>query len=201
MAFIDTVTPADSKTDVREMYERQQSFYGYVPNYAKVFSLRPEVLARWGRLLAEIRRPMSDRLFELATFVAAIELKNSACSLAHGQQLSKFISRESIQSLAMGHIPATLSKAESVVVEFSRKIARDASTVSPLDVEALKQQGYSDGEVFDIVTTVAGRAFLTKILDSLGVETDNTANDLAESFKSALIVGRPICETPVEVLE
>jgi len=159
------------------------------------------VLARWGRLLAEIRRPMSDRLFELATFVAAIELKNSACALAHGQQLSKFIDQESIQSLAAGHIPTALSKAESAVVEFSRKIARDASTVSSQDVETLKQQGFSDGEVFDIVSTVAGRAFLTKILDSLGVEMDCSAYDMAEPFRNALTVGRPICEAPVEIID
>ena len=201
MAFIGTVKPADSSAEVRTMYERQQSFYGYVPNYAKVFSHRPEVLARWGRLLAEIRRPMSDRIFELATFVAAIELKNTACALAHGQKLSEFMGRESVQSLAAGDIPKALSKTESVIVEFSRKIARDASTISSEDVEKLKQQGISDGEVFDIVTTVAGRAFLTKILDSLGVEMDSCANDMAEPFRNALTVGRPICAAPVEVIE
>ena len=58
MAFIDTIPAQQSTGEVKTMYERQQSAYGYVPNYAKVFSHRPEVLARWGRLLAEIRRPM-----------------------------------------------------------------------------------------------------------------------------------------------
>lgn len=172
MAFIETVNPTEATGQVREMYARQQSVYGYVPNYAKVFSHRPEVLARWGRLLAEIRRPMSDRLFELATFTAAITLKNSACSLAHGQELARFISSQSVMAIAAGELPDELSPAEHAVVEFARKVAADSSNIKSADAEALKAVGYTDAEVFDIATTVAGRAFLTKILDGLGVQLD-----------------------------
>jgi hypothetical protein len=47
MAFINTVAPDDATGPTREMYERQQASYGYVPSYAKVFSHRPEVMVRW----------------------------------------------------------------------------------------------------------------------------------------------------------
>ena len=96
-----------------DLYTRlkNQSTYGYVPNYAKVFGHRPEVMVRWGRLLAEIRRPMDDRLFELATFAAAYELRNTACSLAHGQQLAKFINEESVQALAKGEFSDDITEA------------------------------------------------------------------------------------------
>ena len=57
MSFIGTVRPADATGEVRAMYERQEDYWGYVPNYAKAFSHRTEALARWGRLLAELRRP------------------------------------------------------------------------------------------------------------------------------------------------
>ena len=69
MPFIDTISPAESQDEVRAMYQRQQESWGFVPNYAKIFSHRPEVLVRWGRLLAEIKRPMDKRRFELVTFV------------------------------------------------------------------------------------------------------------------------------------
>jgi len=200
MAFIDTIAPADSTGPAREMYERQQLSYGYVPNYAKVFGHRPEVMVRWGRLLAEIRRPMDDRLFELATFSAALELKNTACSLAHGEQLAKFISEEGVQTLAEGKTGDVITEAETVVMAFAGKIARDASSIEQQDVDALKAQGFSDAEVFDIATTVAGRSFLTKILDALGVQMDVTAMDMNEAFRQALTVGRPISRNAVEAL-
>lgn len=182
------------------MYERQQSTYGYVPNYAKVFGHRPEVMVRWGRLLAEIRRPMDDRLFELATFAAAFELKNTACSLAHGQQLARLINDDSVQALANGEFTDSITDAEKAVTLFSRKVARDASSVNQQDVDSLKQHGFSDAEIFDIATTVAGRSFLTRILDALGVQPDVTAMEMDEDFRNALTVGRPICRDAVEVL-
>jgi len=200
MAFIDTITPTDSTGPTREMYSHQQDAYGFVPNYAKVFGHRPEVMVRWGRLLAEIRRPMDDRLFELATLAAAIELKNTACSLAHGQQLAKFINEDGVQALAAGDTENVITEAEAVVVAFATKIARDASSIGQQDVDALKAQGFSDAEIFDIATTVAGRSFLTKILDALGVEMDKTAMHMSEAFRQALTVGRPISRDAVEVL-
>lgn len=200
MAFIDTIPPAQAAGETRAMYERQQSTYGYVPNYAKVFGHRPEVMVRWGRLLAEIRRPMDDRLFELATFAAAFELKNTACSLAHGQQLARLINDDSVQALANGEFTDSITDAEKAVTLFSRKVARDASSVNQQDVDSLKQHGFSDAEIFDIATTVAGRSFLTRILDALGVQPDVTAMEMDEDFRNALTVGRPICRDAVEVL-
>ncbi len=200
MAFINTIAPAEATGDTRDMYARQQSTYGYVPNYAKVFGHRPEVMVRWGRLLAEIRRPMDDRLFELATFAAAYELRNTACSLAHGQQLAKFINEESVQALAKGEFSDDITEAEKVVVNFSRKVAADASAVSQGDVDTLKSHGYSDAEIFDIATAIAGRSFLTKILDALGVETDVTALEMNEAFRKTMTIGRPISRDEVEVM-
>jgi len=191
MAYIETTSAQQASGEVKRMYERQQEAYGYVPNYAKVFCHRPEVLARWGRLLAEIRRPMDDRLFELATFAAAIELKNSACSLAHGRKLAEMIGEESVQNLAGGTYPEELTASETAVVNFARKVARDASSVVPGDVEELKRAGYSDAQIFDIASAVAGRSFFTKLLDALGVELDADVRHLDAAFRDALTVGRP----------
>lgn len=51
MAFIRTIPPQEATGAVHDMYARQEDHWGYVPNYAKVFSHRPEVLARWGACL------------------------------------------------------------------------------------------------------------------------------------------------------
>jgi hypothetical protein len=82
MAFIETTPPQSASGALAAMYLRQQAAWGYIPHYAKVFSHRTEVLARWGQLLAEIRRPMDKRRFELITFATAYDLDNTACALA-----------------------------------------------------------------------------------------------------------------------
>jgi uncharacterized peroxidase-related enzyme len=192
MPFIKTTQPADADDAVRAMYARQQAAWGYIPNYAKVFCYRPEVMARWGKLLAEIKRPMELRTFELVTFVAAHELRNTACTLAHGKALREFFSDEQIVAIAAGKFDGVLDDAETALVRFARQIAKDASRVTAGQVQALREFGYSDAEIFDVAATVAGRALFTKLLDGLGVEPDAPFRGLAAAFREPLAVGRPI---------
>ena len=200
MAFIRTVDPSESEGDVRAMFERQQDSWGFIPNYAKIFSHRPEVLARWGRLLAEIRRPMEDQRFELATFAAAHQLKNSACTLEHGKQLGRIIGREAVLALGRGEACPELSAVDMAIAAYARKIADDASAITAEDVEELRTHGLSDTEIFDIAAAAAGRAFFTKLLDALGVQPDAAANNIDDSFKIPLTVGRPISSDEAEYL-
>jgi uncharacterized peroxidase-related enzyme len=192
MTFINTTPPDAAHDAVAEMYQRQQAAWGYVPNYAKVFCHRPQVMARWGQLLAEIKRPMDKRRFELVTFAAAHELRNSACALAHGKVLREFFSEAQIVSIAEGRLDGLLDEAEQAMLRFARQVAKDASQVTARDVAALGELGYTDAEIFDIAATVAGRAFFTKLLDALGVAPDSPFLALDEPLRRSLTVGRPI---------
>ena len=192
MPFIKTTAPEDADDAIAAMYLRQQAAWGYVPNYAKVFCHRPEVMARWGQLLAEIKRPMDKRRFELVTFVAALELRNTACALAHGKVLREFFSDAEIVSIAAGKFDDTLTEAEQAMVRFARQVAKDASRVTSGQVQALKEIGYTDSDIFDIAVTAAGRAFFTKVLDALGVEPDSPFLALDDELRRPLTVGRPV---------
>jgi uncharacterized peroxidase-related enzyme len=202
MAFIETIAPEQADGAVAAMYLRQQSNWGFIPNYAKVFCHRPEIMARWAALLAEIKRPMSKRRFELATFVTACELRNSACALAHGKVLREFFSDAEIVAIAEGGAAGVLEPAEAALVTFARQVARDAAGVTYEQVADLKKHGFTDAEVFDIATTAAGRAFFTKVLDALGVLIDSPFLAFDPMLRDALTVGRPIdtrdCETMPE---
>lgn len=194
MAFISTTPPDAARDAVADMYRRQQAAWGYVPNYAKVFSHRPEVLARWGQLLAEIRRPLDKRRFELVTLVAAHELGSSACALAHGRALREFFSDDQIISIAQGRLDGLLDAAEQRLLRFARQVAADASLVTADDVAMLRSFGWSDADIFDVAATAAGRAFFTKLLDALGAKADAPFLALDEPLRLALTVGRPIDE-------
>ncbi len=184
------------------MYRRQQDHWGYVPNYAKVFSHRPEVMARWGRLLAEVRRPADDRRFELVTLAVALELKHSACSLAHGSKLADIIGEDNVIAIAEGREPDVLSEAEIAIMRFARDVARDARKITRGRVEELtKIHGLDDEEVFDIVAIASARCFFTKVLDALGVEPDNAFMSLDLEFRDKLGKGRPISHMTPERME
>ena len=202
MAFIETIRPEHADGELAAMYRRQQAAWGFVPNYAKVFCHRPEVMARWGMLLAEIRRPMDKRRFELVTFVAAHELCNTACTLAHGKALRPYFSDAQIVAIAAGQFDDILDEAEQAMLHFARQVARDASQVTAAQVAALRSQGFTEAEIFDVAATAAGRAFFTKVLDALGVEPDAPFGGLDAAFRDPLTVGRPIdAGAPVRMAE
>jgi hypothetical protein len=79
---------------------------------------------------------------------------------------------------------------------YTRQVAEDASKVTFQQVAALKDLGFTDGEVFDIAATAAGRAFFTKLLDALGVEADSPFLAMEATFRDPLTVGRPIDTRP-----
>jgi uncharacterized peroxidase-related enzyme len=192
VAYIETIQSADNNDELRAMYECQQAHYGYLPNYAKVFCYRPEIMRLWAQLQSGIKRYMDKRRFELVTFAAANALRSTLCSVAHGKVLTEFFSMEDVQAMARGEAPKSLSAAEAAMMEFGRQVARDASAVTVSDIERLKQHGFTDAEIFDIAATAAARAFWTKVLDSLGVEADAPFRTMNRAFREALTVGRPI---------
>lgn len=196
MTFIATTSPEDARDDVAAMYRSQQDNWGYVPNYARVFSHRPEVMARWGALLAEIKQPMDRRRYELATFAAAHELRSSACALAHGRVLRELFDDGALIAIAEQREHEVLNAAEQELVRFARQVARDASHVTVEQVASLKSHGYGDAEIFDIVAAVAARSFFTRVLDGLGVHMDSSFLALDEPLRRALTVGRPIDTAP-----
>ena len=171
MAFINTIPDAEIDDQVRAMYERQASFWGFVPNYAKVFCYRPEIMGLWAQLQAGIKKSMADkRRYELVTFAAANALRSTLCSLAHGKTLTEFFPSEAVQAMARGEAPEGLTAAEAEMMKFARKVGRDASSVTREDVQRLKELGFSDAEVFDIAAAASARAFFSKLVESRKAE-------------------------------
>jgi uncharacterized peroxidase-related enzyme len=198
MAFIETTAPNKTRGAARAMLERQQKHYGYVPNYAKVFSDRPDVMNLWANLLAGIRRHIDPRRFELVTFVAALELGSSYCALAHGQVLqNKILSPAEMRALAEGDT-GSFSEAEAATMDLARKVITNSSSVTHEDVERLRRAGLQEGEIFDVVATAAARAFFAKLVDALGAEPDSTFMDLDDELRERLTVGRPIASESTE---
>ena len=200
MAFIKTTPPGEAEGAVLEMYERQQKSWGFVPNYAKLFCFRPELMLRWAKLLAEVCRPLTTRQFELVTFAAAHELRHTSCALAHGKALTEFFTDQEVGAIAGDESVAALTEAETEMVGFARRIAKDASGITSTDVETLRKVGFSDADIFNIAAAAAARSFFTKLLDALGCEPDAAFGSMSEGLRRSLTVGRPIESGPVETL-
>jgi len=201
MAFVKTVPVEQATGDVRAMYERTQAALGYVPNYAKAFSHRPDVMTAWSGLLASIRGHLDARRYEPVTLAAARALRSSYCMLAHGSVLlGKFYSAEQMTAIAGDPATAELAPADVAMMAFAEKVARDASAITEADVRALREHGFTEPEVFDIAATAAARCFFSKLVDALGAEPDAAYDGLDDGLKQRLTPGRAISRAAAEQL-
>ena len=193
MAFIRTIAPADADGAVREMYDQVSSRFGYLPNWAQAFSLRPEVRDGWFALLKSIQSNLPARTYELATLAAARALRSSYCSLAHGSVLAKQVFDPAVVTAIVKDAPGSpLEPRERAMMAFAEKVALGADRITEADVERLRSHGYRDEEIFDVAAAAAARCFFAKLLDALGVEADSAFYELDPALREALTVGRPI---------
>lgn len=193
MAFISTPGP-EAGDATTAMYVSAEESYGYLPNMYRIFGHRPEVMEKWGALLASIRGHMSLRRYELVTLAAARELKSSYCMLAHGSVLLREgFSDTQLAATATDGAHAPLDEAEREMMRFAAKVVRDATSITREDVGRLKAQGFSDAEIFDITAAAAVRCFFSKTLDALGAEPDAAYRErLPANLVQTLTVGRKI---------
>ena len=203
MAFIETTAPAAASGEVRAMYERQQQAWGFVPNYARPFSHRPEVMTLWADLQRGLRAHVDRRRFELITFAAAHALRSSYCTLAHGKALLEWFDADQIRLLAEDGPAesAFLSPAERAMLAYAAKAATAPYRVTAGEVAALKAHGFDDEEIFDIAALATARAFFSGVVEAIGGEADSSFLALDERLRDALSIGRPISHKPVEKLQ
>ena len=195
MAFIQTTPPSDAEGTVRAMYEQVRGRYGFVPNWAQAFSLRPGVLDGWTALLKSIQSNLPVRSYELATLAAARAVRSSYCSLAHGNVLATKVFDAPTVTAIMKNDPASpLEARERVMMAFAEKVAANADRITAADIEDLRSHGYRDEEIFDLAAAAAARCFFSKLVDALGAEPDAAFNDLDPALRQALTVGRPVAE-------
>ena len=193
MAFISTIPEEEAQADLKHLYDQNREGMGYVPNYVKAFSHRPEVMAAWGQLLGSIKANMDLRRYELVTLAAARALKSSYCMLAHGSVLLKKVyTPEQLELIARDYRTAGPTAAEVAMMAYAEQIARDATAISQEDIDTLRDHGFSDPEIFDIATTATARCFFSKTLDALGAQADEVYLGLEDGLRETLTVGRPI---------
>ena len=197
MPYLQTVPPEEAAGEVKAMYDKDLTAQGYVANYTRAFSLRPEVMPGWLALKDAITAEMDPRLYELVTVAVATAIRSSYCSLVHGQILAtSYYPAETVASIANDETAEGLGAADAAVVRFARKVAEEADKFGQEDIDELRGLGFSDTDTFNIILAAAVRCFFSKVLDATGTLPDAALRDIADPLRSALTVGRDIAPQP-----
>ena len=160
-------------------------------NYERAFAARPDVYAGWVQLNTALREGMDRRRYELATLAAALRLRSSYCSLAHGKVLHERFG-DDVPAIVRDRRSAGLDEVDLAVMELAEKVVDDASAIAESDYAPLRELGLTDADILDVVLAASARCFFAKVLDGVGALPDAGYAGLPPEVRDALVVGRPI---------
>lgn len=192
MSYIETVPPEQAESSLKTLYDEAEGSVGYIPNYLKIFSHRPEVYKAWQQLNTGIRVNMSLRRYELVTLAAARKLQSTYCMIAHASTLlnKQEMDADQLMAIANDYGDANLSEAEVAIMAFAEKVIASSCSITQSDVDHLKSFNLTDAEILDIVLAASARSFFSKVLDALNAEPDAKYMNLAAPLRAVLAVGR-----------
>jgi uncharacterized peroxidase-related enzyme len=176
------------------LYDEDLADDGYVSNGSRLWAHQPDTLNRLFELMSQAFAPsgLSFRQRGILVTAAASTLGDSYCSLAWGGKLGQASDADLAAGVLTGS-DAGLTDQERAMAAWARKVAADPNATTPADVQALRDSGLDDGQIFAITAFVALRLAFSTINDSLGAQPDaQLAQSLPEQVREAVTYGRPV---------
>jgi uncharacterized peroxidase-related enzyme len=167
---------------------------GFVSNLTRVWAHQPDALRRLFALMSDVFEAsgLTVRQRGILVTAAASTLGDAYCSLAWGGKLAL----ASDPALAAGVLTGDdsgLTAQEKAIAGWARRVARDPNATTPADVQALRDCGLDDGQIFAITAFVALRLAFSTVNDSLGAQPDaELARSLPAEVREAVTYGRPV---------
>jgi uncharacterized peroxidase-related enzyme len=77
-----------------------------------------------------------------------------------------------IEALREDYTRAPITGQERVMIDYVVKLTKDATKVSPLDHERLREAGFDDRAILQITLIASWFNYINRVADSLGVGRD-----------------------------
>jgi uncharacterized peroxidase-related enzyme len=178
--------------EVQVLFDEDLASGGYVWNVSRLWAHQPDTMNRLFELMSQAFKPsgLSFRQRAILVTAAASSLGDSYCSLAWGGKLAK-ASDVAVAAGVLSGSDAGLTPQERAIAAWARKVARDPNATTPADIQALRDAGLDDGQIFAITAFVALRLAFSTINDSLGAAPDaELAQSLPREVRDVVTYGR-----------
>jgi uncharacterized peroxidase-related enzyme len=168
-----TIPPEDEvPADAKELWEKPLERLGFVPNVLRVYTLRPRHLRLWYEFYDDLMRGesgLSKVQREMIAVVVSTVNRCHYCIVSHSAALRKLTEDPVlVDQLATNHKYAPLDPKERAMLDFAVKLTESSSSCAEQDIDALREVGWSDEEIFDIAQVAAMFNFTNRLASGLG---------------------------------
>jgi uncharacterized peroxidase-related enzyme len=145
---------------------------GFVPNVFRAFALRPVHLLRWRDHFDELmlgESGLTKAQREMIAVVVSATNRCHYCLVAHSAAVRKLTKDPMLaEQLATNYKYARLEPREHAMLDFAAKLTEASHRCSPEDLDALREAGWTDEDIFDIAEVTAMFNFTNRMASGLG---------------------------------
>jgi SAM-dependent methyltransferase/alkylhydroperoxidase family enzyme len=185
--------PAPS-IEAQSLFDDDVNEVGCVMNVSKLWAYLPATVEGLFGLMGEAAHAAALTFRQRGILVAACAsaLGDSYCSLAWGTKLAAEAGEDIAGDVLRGE-DSRLDPSEQALARWARQIARDPNATRAGDVQALRDAGYDDAQIFAVTAFVAFRIAFSTVNDALGTRPDRMLGDKAPTaVRKAVTFGRPL---------
>ncbi|MEO6835285.1 MAG: peroxidase-related enzyme [Candidatus Tumulicola sp.] len=153
--------------DIRDVYETNRTKLGFVPNVFRAYARRPEhfrAFMAYHDVL--MKTPGGLSRAEREAIVVAVSAENTCqyCMTAHGAAL-RILGKDAIlaEQIANNWHTADLTPRWRAMLEFASRVNEPGFAATDAEIEAMRAQGFSDDEIWDIAAIAAFFGFSNRM--------------------------------------
>jgi len=178
LAYIAAVEDDTQLDPVQEVvFEAARRRFKFVPDVVRALALRPEVAKAQSDLrdsLLSDELSIGRRRAELISLAVSGINDCAYCGTAHaGTMVARGdLTAEQAAQAFKDWRRLDLSDEDRVMLEFAEKLTFQPAQIDQADIDSLREAGFDDLGIYDIVLVTAYRNFINRVNDGLGVSTD-----------------------------
>jgi len=183
----------ETTPEIQASYDEDVEQLGFVMNVSRLWAQAPELHEALFALISQsvALGGLTFRQRGVLVTACASTLGDSYCSLAWGLKLAEKAGADVAGSVLRGG-DEQLDPQEAALARWARQVARDPNGTGVADVQALRDAGFDDRQVFAITAFVALRLAFSTVNDALGARPDaELATRVPAQVRAAVTFGRP----------
>jgi uncharacterized peroxidase-related enzyme len=186
--------PPEVTGDVQRLYDGDVAGGGYVMNLSVLWAQLPQSMERLSQLLGLAAEAASLTFRQRGILVTACASTrgDSYCALAWGKKLADAAGVDVAQAV-LGGDDAALDPIERALARWARDVASDPNGTRAADVQALRDAGFDDRQIFAVTLFVALRMAFSTVNDALGALPDHEFRaSVPAAVRESVTYGRPV---------
>lgn len=170
------IDPATMPADLAAYFDKCESKLGFVPNVLVAHAFDPLKLRQFADVYNQLMMGESElSKLEREMIAVAVSARNRChyCLVSHGQAVRHLSGNPLLgEALVMNHRVAEVTPAQRAMLDFCVRLTDRPEEIGDADRQALRDAGFSDRAIWDIVATASFYAMSNRLAIGTGMQAN-----------------------------